>query len=137
MPNSHRLPPRLTTSARTCPVNSRSGSPAVTKGMSAFRFAARSDLKSSSTADMSDRLSAQPCDFETVLVAAAGEAHDDCLSFLALRGQLHAFGDGVRAFERRQNPLVAREQIEGLEGFVVAAKRILHAPGVFPVAVLG
>ncbi len=58
----------------------------------------------------------QPGDFRGVFVAAAGEADDDHFVRLALGGQLHRLGHGVRAFQRGQDAFGAGQRVEGLPG---------------------
>ena len=58
-------------------------------------------------------------------------------SFGRCAGKLHRFGHGVRAFQRRQDAFGAGQGVEGGQRVVVAAAGVLHAAGVFPIAVLG
>src|ERR1035437_5789135 len=59
-----------------------------------------------------------------ILVAAAGEIHDEDLA-RAIGRALDGFGDGVRAFERRDNALDAGEAARGVERFGVAGGNVL------------
>ena len=127
--------PRPMTSFSTAAVNSRSGSPAVMNGISALRFSRRRFVKSLSIAghrdfvldEIQDRLLALDC------AASVGRSRPrpcrrgrrgrrrSTSSLGRSAGQLHRLGDGVRAFQGRQDAFGAGQGVEGGEGVLVAA----------------
>ena len=76
-------------------------------------------------------------DLRGIFIAAAGEADDDGVIFRFAAGKFHRRGDGVRAFQSRQNAFGAGEGVEGGHGVFVEAIGVADAAGVFPIAVFG
>src|SRR3989338_9535435 len=72
-----------------------------------------------------------------VFVAAAGEIHDDELVLSKRRRDFERIGDGVRGFERRNDTLGHREQLECGERFLVRGMGIQDSPLVVEVRMLG
>src|SRR5947199_3238280 len=97
----------------------RSGSPAVTNGMSARRCSFRRREKRLSIrfmGDLSNRFPAQPGDFVGVLVTSAGEADGQDFGGSEAPGLLEGLGQGVARVEGGENPLVAGGDVVGVGG---------------------
>lgn len=50
-------------------------------------------------------------------------------------GDFRCLGNRMACFQRRKDAFVASQEVESAEGFVVAARGVLDAFGIFPVAV--
>src|SRR4051794_40648906 len=78
----------------------------------------------------------QPRDLLAVLVAAAGEVDEEDLVLAESRGELGGVGDRVGGFERGDDPLELREELEAIERLGVGDADVLDAAAVLPVRVL-
>src|SRR5262245_19989630 len=81
--------------------------------------------------------SSQTRDLGRVLIATAGEAHDEVLVFGHLPGELHGVEDRVRAFHGGEDAFALGQGVEAGESVAVFAAGVGDAAGVFPVAVFG
>src|SRR5258708_8398247 len=139
-PSSITSAPALTTACITATVSPGEGSPAVTNGISAERFAARSFSKvavirliggvSRPGGSRRERDPRGLADGVHVLVAAAREVHEEDAVLGDRRGELHRIGERVARLERRYDPLEAAERVEGGERLVVGDGHVLRAPHV-------
>ena len=87
---------------------------------------------------LTKRFAPQPRNFRRIFVAAAGQADHDRFIFGSLRRQLHAFGNGVRTFQRRQYSFVAAPSRSNAAS-ASSSRQLMYftRPRIFPIAVLG
>src|SRR5215212_6643029 len=129
-PSSITVAPASANSTRRRPVVSRSGSPAVMKGI---RPRLPSRLRpAKAPAILLIRLR----DRMHVFVAAPGEVHDHDLILCHFARDLEGVGDGVCGFERGRDAFEPRKCLEGFERFGVRGRDVLDAPRVVEVGVL-
>src|SRR6185437_6726491 len=154
-PSSITSAPALTSACRIGTVCEGAGSPAVTKGMRALRRFAPSDRPGPSPRPspegegeinfskalamrlISERDAGGLGDGVHVLVAAAGEVHEEDPVARHRGRDLHRIRDRVARFQRRDDALQAAERMEGLERLVVGDRHVLRASGVLEPGVLG
>src|SRR5262249_18415196 len=137
-------------SRSTAAVNSKSGSPAVTNGISAFLPCERSFSNSWSITDIRRRTRGasaavsetsvflprcQPRDLRRILVSTTRQTDHNHFLWRPSARQLDRLGNRVRAFDRRQNPLRACQRVKRGQSFVIAAVGVLHTSTVLPIAV--
>ena len=72
-----------------------------------------------------------------ILVATAREIEDDKVVFGQFRQALHETGNGMRRFQRGNNPLRARKQPRGIQGGLIGNGRVLRAALVRQPCMLG
>src|SRR5262245_15620242 len=149
MPTSITSAPRASASSMSRPVVSRLGSPATKYGMRARSPRARSranawSMRDTALSDHAARLAdrrvmaaAGGADGLHVLVAAPREPDDQPRLAWQGGGDSDRVGDGVRGLERGEDALEAREEAEGLEGFLVGHRGVLGPARVLQPGVLG
>src|SRR5688572_8005058 len=73
----------------------------------------------------------QGCNGIDVLVATAGQANDQSLVARHLRCELRRIGDGMAAFQRRDNAFGTNQQPESRQRFLIGGTDILRSAAVF------
>ena len=136
MPSSIRSAPACGNALTMASEVSWSGSPAMTKVISAARPSSWSAAKRRSMRVVIALCFQMPRDRIEVLVAAAGEIDHHQVILRLLRRQIEHLGDGVRRFQRRNDAFELGEKLERVERLVVGGREKGDAadivePGVF------